>query len=330
MGRTKLKLTSQTETNPIITNDREIFNDITINDFFELHNKFMEFKALECLAPRSLEDHKTHINYFKKYLETEHRITPVRCVDIDLLRGYIHYMVYEKQYKPCTINIRLRNLKTFLKWLYNENHIDMNFSTKLKLVKEPKDTIRPLSDNDVKKMLKAPNKKTYSGYRDFCLMLLMLDCGIRVTEAINLEVEDIDLKLGLINIKAGNAKTRTFRQVPISNKTCKFLKELINVSKENDCTYLFQSSFGGKISRNQIVHNFENYGKSSGVECRCTPHVFRHVFATNFIKASGDIFVLQRILGHSTLAMCRKYIQLDNSDLIKKHSETKLLDKYIR
>lgn len=331
MGRKRLALSESNGLIPSIVSDRKKQSEMTLAKFFDYHKQFISSKLLEGLSSRTLKDHELHMSYFKKYLVEEQRINLDRYVDIDIFRGYLMFMVTEKRLNPCTINIRLRTLKCYLKWLFDEGHMEFNYSLKLKLVKTPEDTIKPLSDSDVKKMLKAPDKSTYSGYRDFSLMVLMLDCGIRVGEAMNLKISDVDLKTGLINVRAESAKTRIFRQLPISPKTCKLMKELVKIAQDNKCDYIFQSTYGGHLDKNVVIQNFEKYGKKAGLKVRCTPHVWRHTFSTNFVKSqNGDIFTLQRMLGHATLDMCRKYVQLENTDLIRKHDQAELLNKYLQ
>lgn len=179
-------------------------------------------------------------------------------------------------------------------------------------------------------MLKACDISTYAGYRDYTAMLLMLDCGIRVGETVELKVEDIDLKQGLITIRAENAKTRKVRQVPISPIVSKLLKELITISNEDGCQYVFQSTYGSKIQKQNLILAFNRIGKKAGLEKRCCPHVFRHGFATNAVKAGMDTFTLQRIMGHSTLLTTRKYIQLESSDLKKNHDKMNLIGRYFK
>ncbi len=138
-------------------------------------------------------------------------------------------------------------------------------------------------------------------------MIVMLDCGIRVGELVNLRVENIDLRSGYINTPAEIAKSRTFRQMPISSKTIKLLKEIVSIVKDTDTNYLFLSAYGNKLDTNQVIHSFSKYRKGAKIKVKCTPHVFRHTFAVNFIKDNGDVFTLQRILGHSTLEMTRRF-----------------------
>jgi len=307
-------------------------NDTMIaNEFFLLHEKFIQDKVLEGLASTTINGHKENFKYFKKYINEEYQ-SGADCIAIDseVLKGYVYYMLQEKQFKPCTINVRLRTLRCYLKWLYDEEYLNYNYAMKLKLVRVPEDTIKPLSDKDVKKMLNATDKTSYSGYRDYVMMVLMLDCGVRVGEAVNIKVEDVDLKAGLINIKGENAKTRVFRQLPISPKTCRLLSDLLAIAEENNCEYVFQSTYGGKIKKQNIILSFARLGEKVGLKVRCTPHIYRHTFATNAVKGGIDPFTLQRILGHTTMAMTRKYVQLESSDLVNKHSKIDLLNKYLR
>ncbi len=303
---------------------------ITIDEFFDLFDKFYQLKSMEGLADRSLKNHALHMKYFEEFICHLHPTDTVCCFDIEVCRMYVNYMLDEKQLSNVTVNIRLRTLKTFLKWLYIEGYLDNDISTRIKLLKEPKDVIKPLSDKNVLKMLKAPDMTSYDGFRDYALMLLMLDCGVRVNEAVNIKVADVDLKSGLIVIRGKIAKARTARYLPKSLETAKYIKSLINVANKNRCEYVFQSVYGGKISSERISRNFTGYGKKMGVKERCTPHVFRHTFATNFVRAGGDVFTLQKILGHSTLATSRRYIQLNTDDLRKKHSKANLLNRYLK
>lgn len=330
MDRKKVMAPTQSDYSPSVRTVRDIFVDFSLKDFFEVFEEFYKLKSLEGLSLRSLEDYRNHLEYFKTYCFEYERISTVRCVDSDLLRGYLYFLIHEKEYKSATVNIRLRTLRAYLKWLFKEEYIPRDFSEKLKLVKEPIDTVKPLSDEEVKRLLKMPNRGTYAGYRDFTIMILMLDTGIRVTECMNLKIEDVDLSSRIILVRAESAKTRVARQLPISKKTCKLLRALILKAKESHYEFIFMSAFGNRLTRNQVNHNFKKYANLAEIKGRCSPHNYRHTFATNFIRAGGDPFALQRILGHTTMEMTRRYIQLRIDDLSKKHTEARLLERYIK
>lgn len=334
MGNRKLKINNNNSLKLNMQNLHDEKTTMTIEEFFTTHEKFMKDKALEGLASRTLEEHRTHLKYFKYYLEADKRSIVNRIADVELnyniFKDYLAYMVLEKQYKPCTVNLRLRTIKCYLKWLYENNYIDEDFGAKLKLVKVMEDTIKPLSDTEITKMLKACDLETYAGYRDYTIMLLMLDCGIRVGETAELKVDDIDIKQRIITIRAENAKSRKVRQVPISSIVCKLVKELINIANTNKCEYVFQSTYGGKIKKQNLILSFNRISKRAGMKNSCSPHRFRHTFATNAVKANMDIFTLQRIMGHSTLLTTRKYVQLESNDLKRKHDKMNFVGKYFR
>jgi integrase/recombinase XerD len=292
----------------------------------------MKDKALEGLAERTLKDYEVHMRYFTKFVDSIPRSNSDRfSISMQILKDYLYHMVQEKELKPCTVNIRLRTLKCFLKWLYDNKHINENYGLKLKLQRVPEDTIKPLSDSDIRKMLAVLNRGTYTGLRDFALMVIILDCGIRIKELCSIGIDDIDLKERVLLIKGDNAKTRKRRELPLSKQSCLLLKELIDIAKEYNCKYVFNSSLTGeKLDENVAIKNFDKYGKKAGVKARCTPHVFRHTFATNAVKAGMDTFTLQRMLGHSSLLTTRKYIQLDNTDLKRNHEKMNFVASYLK
>jgi integrase/recombinase XerD len=331
MAKSKIKLNNSNGLDPLSLSARQDKNTITVEQFFILHQQFIQDKALEGLAPRTIKDHITHMQYLKSYIEEVKRSDIDRSsIDLEFLKGYLYFMIHDKELKPCTINVRIRTLKCYIRWLYENKHIIENHALKLKLVKVPQDTIKPLCDNDIKKMLLAPDRSTYAGLRDFTIMLVILDCGIRIGELCNVTIDDVDLKNRLLYVKAENAKTRKYRELPLSKQTCILFKQLIEIAKEYDCKYIFNSSVTAeKIDQNVIIKNFEKYGKKVNLKVRCTPCVFRHTFATNAVKAGIDSFTLQKIMGHSSLITTRQYVQLMGEDIKKKHDKYSSVHKFI-
>ncbi|MPN37926.1 Tyrosine recombinase XerC [bioreactor metagenome] len=161
------------------------------------------------------------------------------------------------------------------------------------------------------------------------MMLVMLETGVRVNEACNIMITDINKKMKLLTIRGEVAKTREERHLPISTKTMKFLERLINVAETNGELYLFNSSYGNKLETLSVIKNFEKYGKRAGITHRCTPHIFRHTMAVNSVKAGMDIFTLQKLLGHSNITTTRQYIQLNTEDLISMHNKVNVINKFI-
>lgn len=303
-------------------------SSMNVLDFVNLHDTFVSQKRLEGLAQRTLKDYVIHMNYLKKWLNDEQRLVGNRWLEKGLFNEYIANLILNN-FAPNTINIRLRTLKTYLNWLRVEGYLQEDLASKVKYVKAPKDTIKPLSSYEIKKILTAVDTSSYPGFRDYCLMILILDNGIRINEAVNLLIDDVDVKRKVLTVRSATAKTRNERILPMSKKTSALIQQLVQISRDNEEEYLFLSSLGGRLDSLVVIKNFRKYSKKAGLNKRCTPHVWRHTFAVNAVKANMDLFTLQRILGHSSLNTTRLYVQLDDEFIVSKHSEVNVLDKLV-
>lgn len=114
MCASKLKTNSNNGLKPILQIDRKNNSSIKVKDFFETHEKFIQDKVLEGLSPRTIEDHKQQINYFRKFIEETYRSSTNRIADFELnlsiFKEYLHFMACDKGYSSCTVNIRLRTV----------------------------------------------------------------------------------------------------------------------------------------------------------------------------------------------------------------------------
>ncbi|MBC2579706.1 tyrosine-type recombinase/integrase [Clostridium sp. DJ247] len=292
--------------------EKEQKDGFNIGDFLKLHEQFMTVKKLEGLAGKTISDHLNLMGYFKNWLQSEVTDYENHVVGKGIFLQYIAYL-FQKEYKPCTINIRLRTIKCYLRWLYNEKIIPDDVSSKVKLVKVPKDTKEPLTVAEVRKIFRVLDLKIYSQFRDYVIMLVILDCGVRINELLNVKIEDYNSTDKTIKISSETAKTREARILPISSKTAKYLRKLIKIAENNYEEYIFCSSLGDRIQTLAVIKNFEKYGKWAGITHKqTTPHQYRRTFAVEAVKAGMDVFTLQKMLGHSTLLNSvnplRKYI----------------------
>ncbi|WP_043929823.1 tyrosine-type recombinase/integrase [Bacillus sp. EB01] len=308
----------------------------------ELFAIFMRAKELEGLRERTLKDHFTNYGYFTLFLRNRYPDVHLAAdITTEMIRDYIYYMGKEKRlwddhtqasvrYKTekkglaaTTINIRLRTLKTLFKFLADEGHIPENPTKRIKLLKTEQDTIVAFSKQQIIELLKQPDQRTYAGFRDYTLMLLFLDTGIRANEALGLTISDFYSEQKMIRVPAPLAKNTSARILPLSKRTAKMIQTLI---KENsvfeDTEHLFLSNYGGRIDPSWVRSRIKTYGEQAGItNVRVSPHTFRHTFAKFYILNGGDAFTLQRILGHSTMNMVRKYIQMNGEDIRQQHNQ---------
>src|SRR5690606_28213968 len=157
--------------------------------------------------------------------------------------------------------------------------------------------------------------------RDKVAMSLILDTGMRVNEVFSLEVSEIDFKTRSITLPASKNKNRKPRIIPLSNAVLKLLLELITENKVHfDSKYVFLSNFGEQYNPNSFRSRLRMYKDLSGIKKRVSPHALRHQFCHDYIMNGGDIFTLQRIVGHADIQTTRKYIQMTGVDIQSQHS----------
>lgn len=290
----------------------------------EIHKIFITTKKSEGLRERTLFDHKKHFEYFSKWLEDMgEQNLGVSDLNIDLLREYVSFM-QDKDLSPVTINVRLRTLRTFLRFLYEEEYITANLAQKLSLMRTDEDTIKILEDEHVEALIKAIDKKTYTGFRDYVAIAILIDCGLRISELASLTTNQIHFDNSTIYLPSHKVKNRRGRNVPLSLKVNKLLFQLVTENsmafEENSSVFL--SVYGTPFQASSFRKRLKIYQNLAGIKgVRVSPHSFRHYFAKNYILSGGDPFTLQLILGHSDMQVVRRYIQMNDKDIKIKHNQ---------
>lgn len=254
----------------------------------------------------------------------------VNDITTRMIREYMVYMTEEHVNEktgeigvsPYTVNSRIRFLKTFFNALFQEEIIDKNPVNDVKMMRVDEDTFDPLSDDEVERILGVPNTREYAQFRDLVGMYLMLDTGIRLSELCNLEISDIDFKSRCIILPAHKNKNRKPRIMPLSNQVVKMLLELVNENKAHfDSAHVFLANCGTPYQANSFRRRLHQYKEKAGIDKRVSLHAFRHLFCGNYILNGGDVFSLQRIVGHADISTTRKYMQVDESAVRHQHAQ---------
>lgn len=307
------------------------------NTIYELFNIYMFAKEAEGLAKSTLINKRYYFKTFTDYLNKHRSITHAHEVTTDVVRELIYYlrnMHIKHQNNDCIkdkhkvkgvsiayLNSILRHMKAFYNFLVEENYVERNPFDKIKQLKETGE-IKSLTSDQFKLLLKQPNQRTYAGFRDYVMMYLLLDTGMRIGEAIALTKEDIDFKTNVIELRSATTKNRKTRYVPISQNTNKLLRELINETEEFGTHYIFTTVYGNQIETTRFRQRLKAYGEEAGIKgVRVSPHTFRHTFAKYYLLNNGDVMTLQKILGHSSIEMVRKYVNMTDKDIFNQHNK---------
>lgn len=326
MSNRKGKPIKRRRTAPLRTTE----NDISIS-FDDARDYVYAYKKSEGLREKTLEDYIQMQDYFRDWMKEHYpEIIYINDVTSGMIREYINFLqtdhfnnrTQEYGLSPVTINIRIRNMGAFYNVLHKEKFINHNPMALIKMLKTDEDTFKPLTEDEINRLLSVPNIEEYAQFRDLVSMTLILDTGIRVSEMFDLKIEHVDFKSRAIYLPGEISKNRKSRILPLSNHVLSLLMELITEVKHNwNADYVFVSNFGGKYMPNSFRRRLDIYKKKAGIDKRVTPHGLRHQFCRDYIMNGGDIFTLQRIAGHNDITTTRKYIQFTNDDLKAKHAQ---------
>ncbi|WP_426867616.1 tyrosine-type recombinase/integrase [Bacillus cereus] len=178
-----------------------------------------------------------------------------------------------------------------LRFFVDEELGESNPLKQVKDVNEPQEEIAVLTIDELRRLLDAPNKRSYSDFRDYVIMNLLLDTFLRISEALSLTVNDIDFSTKVITVRATIAKSRKVRIVSIKNTSANLLKDLIKKNKEFETDHVFVTNYGEHMDCNHFQKRLKKYAEESGITKRLYPHLFRHTGATMFLKPV-EIYVI--------------------------------------
>jgi site-specific recombinase XerD len=228
------------------------------------------------------------------------------------LRKYVNKLF--DRLKIATVDNHIRAIKTFLRFLYKEGYVEEDFSASLKRPRLPKQFPHVLNDEQVMALLKAPNKKTWEGFRNYVILLTFLDTGIRLSELLGLTVDRVNLVKGSLLVTGKGSKDRElYMGRTLKKEMVKWLK-MRGFHPYED--HVFISRDGRPLKKRHVQQILKRLGKKAGIEgTRCSPHTLRHTSATNFIRNGGDVFTLQRVLGHADIQTCMIYVHMGGRQL---------------
>ena len=243
----------------------------------------------------------------------------VNDITANLLR--YHFALLRDRMQPITMRIHYMCLHSFFGFLEREGIVSTNVMDKVEKLRVPKKEIPAFSKEDIYRLLSVFDKGTFTGYRNYTITCLLFSTGMRRGEAVKLLLSDIHLDVNIIKV---TGKGNKFRNVPIGDslrrvliKYIKERKEFVEDKKLYRSPYLFISSqSGNRLHVETLTELYNTIGKQEGMKgVRVSPHTFRHTFAKFFLLNGGDIFTLQKILGHADITTTKKYINLNENDI---------------
>lgn len=221
-----------------------------------------------------------------------------------------------------TINNYIRNIRAFFNWLDSEYLLSKNPMKKIRQLKVNRKAKEYISDEDFRILVTKLDKSYFPEHRDFAMIMLMMDSGMRVGECSCLTIEDVDLTGKKIFLSADITKGRKDRYVYFSSKTERVLRRWIQYKDRYiESDYLFPiKSTGMHVNVGNFETNFKNYLRRARLNEDITPHCLRNNFAKRCLLNGMDIFTLSKVLGHSSVTVTEQaYLDLTDEDIGKRY-----------
>jgi integrase/recombinase XerD len=227
---------------------------------------------------------------------------------------------------PASLAGRVRTVRAFGSWVTREFELPASPLAGLPVPRVPQVLVASLREDDLRALLRATETSAHPE-RDRAIVLLLLDTGLRLAEAAGLRVGDVDLVEGRVTVMGKGARQR---MVPIGRRTRQALRRILAPRGQVETSDpLFLATDGGALTAHGFQQVFRRLARRERLSVRCSPHVLRHTFARSFLRNGGDVFSLQRILGHSprSLQVTRRYLDLDDDDLRAVHRSVSPVDR---
>ncbi len=272
-------------------------------------------------APASIDSYQQAMRAFEKFMEDEQLSTWTQ-VNRQHLLAYIAKRTDTDKLAKISVHHEITVLKQFFRWLIKQNIIQVNPSIGLRLKYPPK-TLPKLVDADLLSQLldqPPPEKPTDARLwiRDKAMLELLYGSGLRVSELINLNIQDIDKNQFLLRITGKGNKTRV---VPVGRQAWQALNHYLPYrelwKKNNDKAVFISERLGTRLTIRTVQHRIKVQARRAGIAQNLYPHLLRHCFASHLLSGSGDLRAVQELLGHSNVNTTQIYTHLDFGHLSK-------------
>ncbi len=276
---------------------------------------FLAYLELERgLSRNTLEAYRSDLQQYGEFL-ARREIDPLAVTPADLA-AFVTELADGRPDRPraaaATLQRKTACLRSFYRHLRRDGIIEHDPTSELRAPRSRARLPKVLSRDEVVRLLAQPQGSSPAAYRDRALLETMYACGLRASEAISLELRDVDLEAGILRTRGKGSKERL---VPIGGKAIESLDVYLEKVRPRlvgvrDDTRVFVNLRGGGLSRQGLYKIVQRHARSAGLERRMSPHTLRHTFATHLLAGGCDLRSLQEMLGHADIGTTQIYTHL--------------------
>lgn len=244
----------------------------------------------------------------------EERVTLLNDVTNEMIHEYLDYLSFTGK-SVSTVNRSLASIRSFYKFMQKSGYVISNPTEKIQIKKAKKELPDILTNREIDLLLSQPKNVDFKGCRDKAMLELLYATGIRVSELISLNVEDVNLELSLLRCRCGRTGERE-RMIPIYpsavQAVVQYIKQARSTLLVNDGS-LFVNFNGERMTRQGFWKIIKQYARQAEIKTCITPQTLRHSFATHLLENGADLRSIQEMLGLSDIASTQIYVKLANN-----------------
>ncbi len=265
------------------------------------------------LSENTLQSYKRDLKQFRRYLEAcELHYNRVKEED---MKDYIRELQEEGK-KPSSISRCIASIRSFYQFILKNKKIKIDPTQNIQSPKVEKRVPSILTSKEVELLLDQPKDIDLKGIRDKAMLEFAYATGMRVTEIVSLNMEDVNLEEGYVTCKHDTKQ----RNIPLGNMSLKALKEYVDEARDilvktADEEALFVNINGSRLTRQGFWKIIKYYKEQAHITKDITPHVLRHSFATHLLQNGADLKAIQNMLGHSDISSTQVYMQFQDDGL---------------
>lgn len=288
----------------------------------------LDRQAMNCTC-KTLEVYRYALGSFSAFAISEGVSHPDE-ISAGLIRAYL-VGLQNRGLKDTTQHLHARCIKTWLNWLVNEGDLEVSPMRRVSMPKLEKRMPAPFTPEEVQRLLDCCERRTAIGARNYAIVLTLLDTGLRAEEFVKLQVGSIDMRSGMATVMGKGQKQRLVR---VGNKARSAILRMLGYRvqpKPDDplwISYNIQGRESGALSKHGMQTMIVRLGRKAHVQ-PCAPHRFRRTFALWCLRHGMDLHSLRMLMGHSTLAVLQRYLDLAGEDLERAHVAHSPVDRLL-
>ena len=273
------------------------------------------------LSQNTIDAYRRDLQHFGDFLDKAHNSNLLKTNNIEI-QAYLAKRLSQGRSARSTARL-LSCLRGFYQYLVRENQLQENPTQFIDNPTIGRPLPKSLSEQDVERLLKAPDTEAAIGLRDRTMLEVLYACGLRVSELVGLQLSDMNLRQGVIRVMGKGNKERL---VPLGEEAIGWIERYLQKSRPElvavaHSDIVFPSTRGQQMTRQTFWHRIKHWASVAGIEKPLSPHTLRHAFATHLLNHGADLRVVQLLLGHSDLSTTQIYTHIAQARLQELHSQ---------